>query len=174
MAFLLTLVAGLVLVGVADRSASIGHGRTRSCETVPGHMVRPSAAVTLDRRKSGGVESPSRRGSTGGESSASAVGAGAREVPKATTVVALLAGVLQPEAGTLGLDVAHTAARVALLGGDRAGLRARRGLMAGLAAVVAETLLGGAVFCDVPHCRSYGLRRVEWRGSGGHTHSCRT
>ena len=68
-----------------------------------------------------------------------------------STHVALLTRVLEPEAGTLCLNMSDTAAGVALLGGDRAGLRARRGLMAWLAAVVAETLLRRAVLRNVPN-----------------------
>ena len=66
------------------------------------------------------------------------------------TYITLLAGVLL-QTGTLGLDVAYAATRVALFRCDRAGLGTRRGLVSWLAAVVAETLLGGTILCDVPH-----------------------
>ena len=85
------------------------------------------------------------------------------------TYIALLTpATLNPQAGTFGLDMAYASARVALLGSNRAGLGAGSGLMAGLAAVVAETLLGGAVFCDVPHwAGEEGLRRGWDEGGRG-------
>ena len=75
MAFLLALVAGLVLVGVANGSTRVSYGSTwcrkaipaiatgvrmvfqspRCVYGIPGHMVGATAAVALDRRKSGRV-----------------------------------------------------------------------------------------------------------------------
>ena len=72
-----------------------------------------------------------------------------------TTHVALLtaasAARLDPEARALGLDVADASAGIALLRGDGARRGTRRGFMAGLAAIVAETLLRRAILCNVPH-----------------------
>ena len=53
---------------------------------------------------------------------------------------------LQPQTGALRLDVPDATARVALLGSNRTWRRARSGLMARLAAIVAETLLRGTIF----------------------------
>ena len=50
-------------------------------------MVGASAAVTLNGRQGRGVKSASRRGRAGSESSASAVGAGARKVSEPATVL---------------------------------------------------------------------------------------
>lgn len=59
------------------------------------------------------------------------------------------------------MDVADAAARVALFSGDGAGRGTCRRLMARLAAVVAKTLLRGAVLRDVPHCMRVGLNALK-------------
>lgn len=118
MTLLLTLVAGLVLVGITNGSARISDRGTRSSKTVPRHMVGSATPVTLDWRKGGRVQGASRRRRTGGKSTTSAVRAGAREVSKAAAIIALLSGVLQPQTGTLSLDVAYSPARVTLLSSD--------------------------------------------------------
>ena len=105
MAFLLALVAGLVLVhvgraggdGVRNGGARGGQtvprwrlADTLKCMTVfkvPGHMVGSTAAVALDRRKGGSVQRTPRRRRTGGEAATSAVGTGAREVTEPTAIL---------------------------------------------------------------------------------------
>lgn len=148
-AFLLTLVAGLVLVRVSR--AAVGDGRAGCSQAVPSHMVRTSAAITLDRGQGGRVQGPSRGRRTRGKSTrASAVGAGACNVAKTTAVVTLLAATgLDPQTGALRLDVSNASARVALLSSDRAGLGASSRLVARLAAIVAETLLRRTIFRNV-------------------------
>ena len=79
---------------------------------------------------------------------------------------------MNPQAGALCLDVTYSSARVALLGRRSARLSASSGFMARLTAVVAETLLRGAVFCDVPHWPENGYDvLVRWIGF---THNSRT
>ena len=110
MSLLLTLVASLILIWVAHRGASISDGCTRSGKTipipssqgqlgiwnglaqkpgnyVPRHMVGSTAAVTLHRRKGGGVQSTSRRRQAGGEGATMAIRAGARKVSEATAIL---------------------------------------------------------------------------------------
>ena len=110
MSLLLTLVASLILIWVAHRGASISDGCTRSGKTipipnsqgqlgiwnglaqkpgnyVPCHMVGSTAAVTLHRRKGGGVQSTSRRRQAGGEGATMAIRAGARKVSEATAIL---------------------------------------------------------------------------------------
>jgi hypothetical protein len=137
-------------------------------------VVRAAAAVALHGRERGGVEAATGRRSARGKAYAhvaDAIGAVTGDVPKAGTVlaerggrrwararrrvkrqthVALLVATVNAEARALCLDVAYAAARVALLGRHGARLRAGSGLVAWLAAVVAQSGLGRAVFCNVP------------------------
>ena len=109
MPFLLTLVAGLVLVGVANGGTRVRYGGAWSRKAVParekyvrgllrslgrdsdvpGHMVGATATVALDRGESGRVQGPSRRRRTGCEAAARArwVGADPCDMAKASTVL---------------------------------------------------------------------------------------
>jgi len=148
---LLALVAGLVLVGIAtDACDGIDDRRTRGSQAVPGHMVGSATTVTLDRWNGGSIESTSRRRSARGEgcSASGRVRARPGDMSEAAAIIALLSGPYS-QAGTLGLNMANTAAGVALLGGNRARGWASGRLMPRLAAVVTETLLRGAVLRNV-------------------------
>jgi len=151
MAFLLTLVACLVLVWIAsDCSRGLRDGRTRCCQAIPGHVIGASTAIALHGGKCRSVQSTSGRRSAGSKAStSSSAGAGSCDVAKTPAVVTLLVRALDPQTRALRLDMANTPARIALLGSDCARLRARRGLVAGLAAVVAKPLLRGTILRNV-------------------------
>ncbi|KAH9938048.1 uncharacterized protein B0H18DRAFT_965250 [Fomitopsis serialis] len=150
MPLLLAFVAGLVLVRVADSDRSV-NGRAGSSEAVPRHVVGTSATVALHRGEGRRVQGAARGRGARSESSTSTtcVRARPRDMAKASAVVALLAGTLYPQARALRLYMTDSAAGVALLRSDRAGLRACRRLVSGLTAVVAETLLRRTILRDV-------------------------
>lgn len=106
---------------------------------VPRHMVGSATPVTLDWRQGGSVQRASGRRRTGRKGTTSAIRAGAREVSEPATIldreaclgraglellnglrthIALLSGVLQPQAGAFSLDVAYSPARITLLSSD--------------------------------------------------------
>jgi hypothetical protein len=87
-------------------------------------------------------EATTTHGSTTAHSRTNRVGAGASKVTGLATVVAAAAGAsaTQAEGRAVSLDVTKTLAVVALLGLSGSGKRASVGLVAGLLAVVAETL----------------------------------
>jgi len=129
----------------------INYGRARGSQAIPGHMVGTAAAIALHRRNGGSVQGTSRRRCARGEAYATCRGgvrARSGDVSEAAAVVTLLA-CADPQAGALGLNMTHSATGVALLGRDSARRWASRRLVPWLAAVVAETLLGGAVLRNV-------------------------
>lgn len=151
MSLLLTLIASLVLVGVAHWHSghAIGYGGTGGSQAIPSHMVRTSAAITLHRGKGRGVQGSSRRRGTSGKPGGTSTWANSCDVAESTTVVALLIRALHPQARAFCLDMAYTTARVALFGSHGARLGACRRFMPGLAAIIAETLLRRTILRDV-------------------------
>lgn len=166
MAFLLAFVTGLVLVNVGggrSRRDSVVESGSRRSQAIPRHVVRASTPVALDGRESRSVQATSRRGDTGSKAS-SIAGAVAGDVAKATASIALLVAaqcllllllLRDPQAGTIGLDVADSAAGIALLGSDGTRRRAGRGLMARLAAVIAQPLVGCAILRNVTQIATF-------------------
>lgn len=66
-------------------------------------------------------------------------------------VALLTSACLNPQTRALGLDMSNSTTGVTLLGSNRAGLRAGRGLVSRLATVVAQPLLRSTVFRDMAH-----------------------
>jgi len=163
MTLLLALVASLALVrvggGWTGRDTTVIESGAGRSQTIPGHVVGTAAAVALDGRERRGVQTASRRGDTRRKSTNIALSAVTRNVAKASASIALLVAsktvllllllLSDPQAGALRLDMADTAAGVALLGSGGPGRGAGRRLVAGLAAVVAQPLIGRAILRNV-------------------------
>ena len=129
---------------------------------VTGKVVGPTALVA------GGAARAGPRSSTGGTGTLGTRGNGGTAVGGAVLQdVAELAAVvaLQPLglSGAVQLDVADVTTRVALLGGGLLGLGAVARLVAGLAAVVAQSLLLGAVVSQVADLTTLVTRSREHR-----------
>jgi hypothetical protein len=103
--------------------------------------------ITLETaaRATGATASRTSRGTTSGTgvgtgTGSSRAGAVAGKVAGLAAIVAAAVGAVQTEGGTVSLDVTEALAVVALLGLGGTGKRAGARLVAGLLAVVAETL----------------------------------
>lgn len=125
-----------------------------------------TTASTTGTAASGGTG----RGSTG--SGSSGVGAVASKVARLAAVVAAAVGTtVQAQGGAVSLDVAETLAVVALLGLGGTGQRAGARLVAGLLAVVAETLSGRADLSIVANSATLVACATRQHHSGGIPHS---
>jgi len=134
----LALVTGLVLMGVHGQNVR----SLRRRQAVPGHVVRAPATIALDWRERLSVQAAARRWDARCKGNTiSPIGTQTRNVPRPSAVITLLHPGLDAQTRALGLDVADTAARVALFSCDGAGLGTRRRLVPRLTAIVAETLL---------------------------------
>lgn len=164
---LATVVAGLGtdVVATSSRTAVLGDVASLTAGValqgtglaVTGKVVGATALVA-----SGGVARTSTGSSSSLGNSGTRVGTLSRavlgDVAKLTTVVAL--GALR-RGGAVRLDVANITTRVALLGGGLLGVRAVVGLVPGLAAVVAQSLLLGAVVGQVANLTTLVTRSRE-------------
>lgn len=157
MALHATFVAALAARG--GRTDGNSGTRTRSDinrgrrETIPSHMVWSATPVAFDGGQSRGIEPTTRWGSARSEGplTPGEPGAVPGEMADTTTVIALggSTGLLKPQAWAFGLNVADAPAGVALLLADGARRCASRRFMAGLAAVVAQSLLRRATLGDM-------------------------
>jgi len=142
----MALVAGLALTvgrhGGLDDLLTFD-GRAGWGHAVPRIVIQSTTAKALDGRRprwgSAGTDARTERTTSGS-------GAEARDVSRATTVIALLGTpdvhtlTLKAKGGAVCLDVSNTSTTVALFRRYRTWRWARSRLMAGLAAVVAEPL----------------------------------
>lgn len=157
MTLLLTFVAGFVLVKVSCSGASgsvVQDGPSpRRSQTIPGHMIRAAATVAFDGGQGRGVQGTTWRRSTGGETGGtqSAIRASTSNMAKTAAVVALLITtlLLDPQTGTLRLNVANSATRITLFRRNCTRRWARRRLVAWLTAVVAKPLIRRTIFGNV-------------------------
>jgi hypothetical protein len=154
-----TAVGGSAVTGdVAQLAASVAlHGLGLA---IPSEVVRAATLVTgswarttSEATTAAAVRTRVSAAGNGGAAThwANGVGTSTGQVARLTTVVAATASAsaAQAEGRAVGLDVAETLAVVALLGLSGTRKRATIGLVAGLLAVVAESLGGGANFSVV-------------------------
>lgn len=129
---------------------------------VTGKVVGAAALVAGGTARTGPGSSTGGTGTLGtsGNGGTAVGGAVLQDVAELAAVVAL-----QPLSlsGAVQLDVADVTTRVALLGGGLLGLGAVAGLVAGLAAVVAQSLLLGAVVGQVADLTTLVTRSREHR-----------